>query len=115
MVTKKEKQSRAELFKLMAENPDLPIVPMVDYEIVGDDCGRWLGAWGSAGVYEYIIAKNYDERILFKSDDDIFDTLERYMSDEEFEALPEDEAECIPYYNKLPWIKAIIVNIDLPG
>lgn len=97
----------------MQENPDLPVVPMVDYEIVGDDCGRWLGAWGSASVDEYLLTKNY-ECVVFKSDDDIFGVLEKHLTDEEFEKLPETETECISYYDALPWIKAIIVNIDLP-
>ena len=52
--------------------------------------------------------------MLFKSDDDVFGALESYMSYEEFEALPESESECRHYYNKLPWIKAIIVYINLP-
>ncbi len=32
-----------ELLKLIEENPDLPIVPMVDAEVIGDDSGYWLG------------------------------------------------------------------------
>lgn len=110
-MTEKEKKNRTELFKLIQEHPELPIVPMVYSEIIADDYGYYIGAWGHAQVDEYIIT---DGRILFKSDDDVFDTLERYMSDEEFEALPEAEEECRPYYDKLPWVKAIIVNIDLP-
>lgn len=49
-----EKHYREELFKLMQENPELPVVPMVDYEIIGEDCGRWLGAWGSSYIGEYL-------------------------------------------------------------
>lgn len=38
-----------ELFKLMQESPELPVVPMVDSEVVCDDgCGRWKGSWGSS-------------------------------------------------------------------
>ena len=35
------------LLELVKQNPDLPILPMVDSEIVGDDgyC-RWMGSWG---------------------------------------------------------------------
>lgn len=109
----REEQNREELFKLMRENPDLPVVPMVDSEIVADDCGYWLGAWGRAYVDEYVLAERA-ERMLFKSDDDVFDALEKYMSDEEFEGLPDSEEECRPYYDKLPWTKAIIVYINLP-
>lgn len=38
-----DKERNQELLKLVAENPDLPIVAMVDWEVVGDDGGRWLG------------------------------------------------------------------------
>lgn len=113
MTSEKEKNNREELFKLMQENPDLPVVPMVDSDIVADDCGYWLGSWGWACVDEYFISERA-ERIFFKSDDDVFDTLERHLSYEEFEALPESEEECRPYYDKLPWTKAIIVYINLP-
>lgn len=97
----------------MNENPELPVVPMVNGEIPGDDSGWWLGAWGSSRIDEYLLTRNY-EWIVFKSDDDVFDVLEKHLSDEEFEKLPGTEAECRSYYDALPWIKAIVVNIDLP-
>ena len=42
--------SKAEnLLQLIKENPDLPIVPMVDQEIVADDCCTWwIGKWGKS-------------------------------------------------------------------
>lgn len=113
MITERERKNREELFKLMQENPELPVVAMVDGEIPGDDCGYWLGAWGSARVDEYFISERA-ERVFFKSDDDVFDTLERHMSYEEFEALPESEEECRAFYDALPWTKAIVVYINLP-
>ena len=60
---------------------------------------------------EYITSRR-DDRIYFKSDDDVFDVLEHVLSDEEFNALPQTEAECRPYFEALPWTKAIIVYID---
>ena len=101
MITEREKQNREELFRLMRENPDLPVVPMVDGEICGDDSGYWCGAWGHASV----------DYMAFKSWDDVFDTLEKYLTDEEFEKLPESESECRAHYDALPWTKAIIVYI----
>ena len=112
-MTERESQYRKELFKLMQENPDLPVVPMVDGEIPGDDCGYWQGAWGFARVDEYLII-HYQERLVFKSDDYIFDFLEHYLTKDEFNTLPEDEDKCKEIYNKLPWIKAIVVYITLP-
>ena len=113
MITEKERKNHEELFNLMQENPDLPVVAMVDGEIPGDDSGYWLGAWGSAHIDEYLLTHNR-EWMAFKSDDDVFDVLERHLTDEEFEKLPETEEECRPFYDALPWTKAIIVYIDLP-
>ena len=111
MITANEKKNREQLLKLIQENPDMPIVPMVDGEIPGDDCGYWLGAWGSARIDEYLIPNN-SEYMVLKSDDDVFDVLERHLSDEEFEKLPETESECRPIYDALPWTKAIVVKIE---
>ena len=103
-----KKENFDNLFRLMRENPELPVVPMVDGEIPGDDCGYWLGAWGQATIDEYIIG---NERVMFKSYDDVFEVLERFLTYEEYEALPETESECRPRYDALPWKKAIIVYI----
>jgi len=113
------KQSNTEeLLKLIAENPDLPIIPMVGTEVVADDCSDyWIGSWGICRVDEYYIGRDY---IHFKSDDlenvladmtgcdygktkdgkDIWDDLE----DEEWETL----------FDSLPWVKAIVVYIETP-
>ena len=110
MISEREKQDREELFHLMQENPDLPVVPMVDGEIAGDDCGYWMGYWGRAAVDEFLMCERYSYMAL-KSEDDVFDVLEKYLSDEEFEKLPESESECRTHYDALPWTKAIIVYI----
>lgn len=50
-----------ELLRLIKENPDLPILPMVDGEIcAGDDYGYWSGSWGTARVDEFLISKHND-------------------------------------------------------
>ena len=108
-------QKSNDLFKIIEENPELPIIPMVNAEIVGDDYGYFMGSWRSVKVDEYIISQYYDCydcNVIFKSDDDVFEALERCMSTEEFEALPETKEECRPFYDKLPWTKAIIVFIE---
>lgn len=112
MASENEKENREELFRLMQENPELPVVPMVDYEIVADDSGRWLGSWGSSYIGEYLIG---EERVHFREDDDPSEVdkvlSERYGDDYYTDMTDEQEAEA---YAGLPWIKAIIVNIDLP-
>lgn len=36
-----------ELIRLIQENPDLPIIPMVNEEVVADDSYTyWMGEWG---------------------------------------------------------------------
>lgn len=101
------------LLKLIKDNPDLPIIPLVNGEIVGDDYGYWQGAFDSFTTDEYIVPEN-GEPIVFKSDGDVFDTLEKYLPAQEFDRLPEDEDECRKIYESLPWTKAIIVFIELP-
>lgn len=115
VITDKERKNREELaayrrrelFRLMRENPELPVVPMVDWEITGDDNGYWLGAWGSARIDEYLLISNREE-VVFKNDDDVLDVLERYLSDEEFEKLPEADALALHVGNSLTFSFAIL-------
>ena len=111
MISERERKNRDELFRLMKENPDLPVVPMVDGEICGDDSGYWMAGWGESRVDEFLICERA-ERTAFKSDGDVFDVLEDYLSCEEFETLLENENACRPTYEALPWKKAIIVYIE---
>ena len=114
MTSEKERKYREELFRLMAENPDLPVVAMVDSDIVADDsCARWMGSWGSCCIGKYISGEEY---IHFFEEDD-FDEIEEALTDgvltyEEFEGMSDEKAKSA--YDALPWIKAIIVNIDTP-
>ena len=114
MISEKERKNREELFKLMQEHPELPVVAMVDSEIVQDDgYSRWMGAWGNSSIEEYFIG---EEQIHFREADD-FEEVEETLTDgricyDDFEAMSDEEA--VGAYNSLPWIKAIVVNIDLP-
>lgn len=111
-MNEKEQKNRDELFGLIRENPDLPIVPMVDSEIVADDgYNRWLGVWGSSYIGEYLTG---EECIFFREDDDLYEidkVLTEMCDDYDENTTDEDAAKA---YADLPWIKAIIVNIDLP-
>lgn len=110
-----ERQNRDNLFRLMQDNPDLPVIPFVDAEAVaGDDFGSWMGCWGAARVDEFVYPPDDNEPVIFKSDDDVFDTLEKCLPEEKFDAIPYTEKDCRPLYDALPWTKAIIVNIDMP-
>ena len=105
-----------ELLNRIRENPDLPIIPMVNQEVVADDDYEWwMGEWSYSKVTEYCKGR---EGVHFKDDDqeDVLADLigcEYYrdpngkditdLSDEEWDAL----------YASLPWTKAIVVYIGL--
>ena len=102
------------LLKLVQENPDLEIMPMVDSEIVfSDDYCYWAGSWGEARVDEYW---EDDERIYFKSEDEddlienemenIFELYNESVTSKELEEIAREK---INNYN---WKKVIVVRIN---
>lgn len=109
-----------EFLELVKQNPDLPIVPMVDSDVCcGDDYSWWLGSFGSARIDEYVSIEMYGECRFFTKDEQpeieeyIFDKIcdeweGDELSDKEVEQKAHEQAE------KLPWVKAIIVYIGLP-
>lgn len=101
-----------DLLKLIEENPELEILPMVATECVAsDDFSYWAAEWGRAEVDEYYTS---DERIYFKSDDyeelidEYFDNLDANIKTDEGEY---DEI-AKEYVDNLKWIKAIVVHIN---
>ncbi len=100
-----------ELLKLIKEYPDLPVIPMVWYEIVADDCcSYWLGSFRNCSVGEYACYNSHvytDREELEEEYYDRHDEEYNNMSDEEIEADIKTKTENL-------WIKAIIVWIDLP-
>lgn len=104
---------KPKIIKLIEENPDLPIVPMVDSEVVAEDCGYWLGKWGRCEVTEYYEGR---ERIHFKDDDeeDVLNDLVgcEYSHDphgRDIYDLSDDEWDKL--YNSIQWVKCIVVYI----
>lgn len=104
-----------QLLSLMKENPDLPVIPMIDAEICADDSGYWMGKWNFAEVHEYLIPKNENESLIFKDECYSEEALEKYLTTKEFDSLLEEDDNAIKkVYNELPWKKAIFVYISLP-
>jgi len=103
-----------EFLKLVKENPDLPIVPMVDYEVCGDDsCTWWMGNWGKSEVTEYYLG---EERVHFRDDDEenvLADMAGcKYYSTKEGKDITElSDKEWDELYASIPWIKCIVVYI----
>ena len=65
------------LFDLIRENPELPIVPMVDTEVVAsDEYDWWLAKWGRAEITEYYLG---NEGVHFKDEDEEY-LLEIYLN-----------------------------------
>ena len=128
-----QKQKNEAFLKLVKKNPTLPIVPMVDCEVVGGEDCYWVGSFGSASVGEYTC---YDDRFF----DDREEFKERYyenndeglcekfnfvpcMSEakgytkEQIEANKKNEKRLEEYLEKIAneyFTKAIIVYINLP-
>lgn len=125
------------LLKLIKENPELPVVPMVDCDVVGEDCGRWMGAIGKAYVSEYALYNDryYDDRDDFKEayydkNDEELDKKFGYTpaitdytlasgncTEEGLKKNNEAEAKMEEYLDEIAegyFTKAILVNIDLP-
>lgn len=99
-----------ELLELISENPYLLVVPIVNGEVVThDDCGYWLGSFGTASVKEYFSS---EEHIHFREDNDLDETLADVLEYEKYEEISDEEAE--KAFEELPWIKAIVVYIETP-
>lgn len=110
----KERKNREKLFELMRENPELPVIPFVETEVVaGDDFGCWMGSWGEARIDAFLIPPQCEEPIIFRSSGSVFDTLEKMLDSTMYENLP-DNYSSYQAYDALPWKKAIIVKICLP-
>ena len=104
---------KPEIIKLIEENPDLPIVPMVDSEVVADDGGYWLGKWGRCEVTEYYRGREY---IHFRDDDeeDVLNDMVgcKYGYDSQGRDIYDlSDAEWDALYKSIPWTKCIVVYI----
>lgn len=101
------------LLTLIKENQELPILPMVDSEVVCDDSyAWWLGEWGKAEILHYYLGR---ERMHIKEFDDAEDVLSdldrRDYSGGDIYDLSDDEWDKL--YDSVPWIKAIMVRIGV--
>jgi hypothetical protein len=116
MGRKTQKEYVADLVKLIAENPDLDVVPMVDSDIVADDgYSWWMGSIGKSRIDEYYVD---DERICLSDEfDDLVDKfIECNYEDEPFKNMTDEELEAVATVEvqKYNWTRAIMVRIDTP-
>lgn len=104
-------EKAAKLLQLIKENPELPIVPMVNYEVCSEDSGYWTGSIGDVNAEEYAV---YNERVYTDKDE----LKEDYYNNnvDFFESLSDKETEkLLEKKTGHWWIKAIVVYIELPN
>ena len=100
-------KSKEKLFKLMQENPELSVIPMVDSDIINKEWLSWyIGRLESPEIDEYLVV---DEIIYTKLSDDLWDVLEAVYG--EFKVSKMTEEEAAEAYQQLPWIKAIMLYV----
>lgn len=125
------------LLQLISENPDLPIVCMVESEIVGDGgYGRWLADFGACYIGEYACygEQFFDDRDEFKEiyydrNDEILnerfgydpiktlpDAQKRFTAEEIEKNKAANEAleKYLDEVADRAFIRAIVVNVDTP-
>ena len=110
MSMKKQKENINNLLELIQENPELPIMPMVETEVVGgDEYNSWLGEWGKVCIDEWW---SDDEAIYFRSEaeDRLIDDA---MDSDEWEGMTDEEIEkaATEKVAKYDWEKCILVRI----
>ena len=59
--------NQEEFIKLVSENPDLPVIPLVDHEVCAEGWGWWLGSLSCVKKGEIVFYDErwYDDRIAF--------------------------------------------------
>lgn len=119
-VMRKQTDNLKELLGLIEKRPDLPVVAMVDYEVVADDgYGYWMGEWGKCEIDKYIVHENYGVIFYEQGRPDTVDIFEKYFDYAECgidEEMPDEQALSLmrEKIDTLDWTEAIIVYIDLP-
>ena len=126
------------LLRVVAENPTLPIIAMVDSDVVCEDYGRWLASIGSISVGEYACynERYYDDREVFKEEyyqqnDDalcekfgyepwrnVYALKRGEITREQYDENKDSEAAMDRYLDEIAeraFSKAIIINIDTPS
>lgn len=105
------------LLNLMKENPTLRVIPMVDTDVVCDDCySNWLGRFEKARI-DHIWCD--EERICFKSSDEedlVNQRIEVLECNESLKNVPSALLEKMAEKDieELDWEKVIAVNITTP-
>ena len=105
------------LTKLHEEHPDLPVVTMVDTEVVpSDEFSFWLSRIRAVTIKKYIVKdgevffyedKDYDNAWEICDYHDILRKMDRDISEEDAEKVLAE------FYEKAPWKEAIIIWVGV--
>jgi hypothetical protein len=100
-----------ELLRLKKENPELPIIPLVDSEVVyeSEACSWWLGKWGFSDITRYYVG---DERYYLYDEDDVEEVLVELFGWDWYDEASDEEV--LEKYRNIPWIKCIAVYVLTP-
>jgi len=110
----------AKLFDIMQKHPNLPVIPMVDSEIIQDDCFQfWSAKFGSSPHISKICA--HDERLVIWDEyTPIQDTFEDLGYDYDEcgikDGMSEEEARRImeEKISEHTWLLCIVAPITIP-
>lgn len=117
----KPNEATAMLLKLAAENPSMPIVAMVNFEVVaGDEFAYWTGEIDNVDVKELWLSP--DARTWYREDaESEWDGfIESYASNEDLmkiECWTDDKLykqAAMEWIAGLPWTKCIVIFVEAP-
>lgn len=112
------------LARLITNHPDLPVIPMVDWEVCAGPEGKWMGSVGKACITEYIWRPDDYEGepcIMYRYEvhklvDALTEDAENHINpgEKEEQAYEAARQQAWKKVDEMEWRKAIFVNIDLP-
>lgn len=106
-----------EFLRIVKENPNLPILPMVWEEVVAENSScYWAGSFGTTEIKKVYCGERkwhfYDETDTEEQIDTLEDTRHRETSSVDYYEM--DDGEIKEEYDNLPWKEYIVVYIELP-
>lgn len=98
-----------ELYKIVQENPNIPIIPLVNAEVVAEDYPTWWeGYWHEVSI-EYFL--DGTEVTWFKSIADEYDVVADICGEDVADNITEEEMHDL--FENQPWKKYIVVWISV--
>jgi len=109
-----------EFLKLVQENPELEIIPMVDSDVVAEDgYNWWFASFGSSavnGCCKIRFNKDEPEQLVFCDDTEDYEEHLRDVLWDEDDELSDDEVDkrVEEVISKIEWTNVIVVSISTP-